>query len=67
MIEIQGIERVEMTQRIDQIRRRIAEIEDKIGMIGVGGDFQARNCQADEICRQADRNGNRYSEFACRQ
>ena len=40
MIEIQGIERVEMTQRIDQIRRRIAEIEDKIGMIGVGGDFQ---------------------------
>lgn len=40
MIEIQGIERVEMTKRIDQIRRRIAEIEEKIGMVGVGGDFQ---------------------------
>lgn len=40
MIEIQGIERVDMTKRIDQIRRRVAEIEEKIGMIGVGGDFQ---------------------------
>ena len=39
MIEIQAVERVDMTKRIDQIRRRIAEIEDKIGMIGVG-DFQ---------------------------
>ena len=31
-----------MTRRIDQIRRRIAEIEEKIGMIGVGGDFQTK-------------------------
>ena len=51
MIEIQGIERVEMTKRIDQIKRRIAEIEDKIGMIGVGGDFQTTLER--EIAKQA--------------
>ncbi len=39
MIEIQGIERIDLTRRVDQIKRRIAEIEEKIGMIGVG-DFQ---------------------------
>ena len=39
MIEIQPVERVEMSQRIDQIRRRIAAIEDKIGINGA--DFQA--------------------------
>ena len=51
MIEIQGVERVEMTRRIDQIRRRIAEIEEKIGMIGVGGDFQTTLER--EIAKQA--------------
>ena len=51
MIEIQGVERVEMTKRIDQIRRRIAEIEEKIGMIGVGGDFQTTLER--EIAKQA--------------
>ena len=51
MIEIQGIERVEMTKRIDQIRRRIAEIEEKIGMVGVGGDFQTTLER--EIAKQA--------------
>ena len=48
MIEIQPIERVSMTQHIDQVRRRITEIEEKIGM---GGDFQAR--LESEIARQA--------------
>lgn len=38
MIEIQPIQRVDLTQRVDQVRRRIAEIEDKIG---ISGDFQA--------------------------
>ena len=49
MIEIQPIERVDMTHRIDQIRRRIAAIEEKIGM--VGGDFQTTLER--EIARQA--------------
>lgn len=39
MIEIQPIERVDMTQRIDQVRRRIASIEKMIGING--DDFQA--------------------------
>lgn len=39
MIEIQPIERVNMTQRIDNVRRRIAEIETKIG---ISGDFQTK-------------------------
>lgn len=39
MIEIQPVERVDMSQRIDQIRRRIAAIENKIGIHGA--DFQA--------------------------
>ena len=56
MIEIQGVERVEMTKRIDQIRRRIAEIEEKIGMIGVGGDFQTTLER--EIAKQAKFNVN---------
>lgn len=51
MIEIQGIERVEMTQRIDQIRRRIAAIEEKIGMANLGGNFQTTLER--EIARQA--------------
>ncbi len=41
MIDIQPIQRVDMTHRIDQIRRRIAAIEEKIGMTGIGADFQA--------------------------
>ena len=48
MIEIQPIERVNMTQRIDQLRRRITEIEEKIG---ISGDFQATLER--EIARQA--------------
>ena len=40
-----------MTRRIDQIKRRIAEIEEKIGMIGVGGDFQTTLER--EIAKQA--------------
>jgi len=51
LIEIQGVERVEMTKRIDQIKRRIAEIEEKIGMVGVGGDFQTTLER--EIAKQA--------------
>ena len=39
MIEIQPVERVDMSQRIDQIRRRITAIENKIGINGA--DFQA--------------------------
>ena len=38
MIEIQPIQRVDMAQRVDQVRRRITEIEEKIG---IAGDFQA--------------------------
>lgn len=49
MIEIQPVERVEMSQRIDQIRQRIAAIEDKIGINGA--DFQATLER--EIARQA--------------
>ena len=49
MIEIQPIERVDMTQRIDQVRRRIAAIEKMIGLNGV--DFQATLER--EIARQA--------------
>lgn len=49
MIEIQPIERVDMTQRIDNVRRRIAEIEDKIGISG--NDFQTTLER--EIARQA--------------
>lgn len=52
MIDIQPVERVNMTQRIDQIRRRITEIEEKIG-IG-SGDFQATLER--EIARQAAMN-----------
>ena len=51
MIEIQGIERVDLTRRVDQIKRRIAEIQEKIGMIGVG-DFQ-RTLER-EIAKQAN-------------
>ena len=52
MIEIQPIqplEHVDMTQRIDQVRRRIAAIEKMIGING--GDFQATLER--EIARQA--------------
>lgn len=49
MIEIQPVERVEMSKRIDQIRQRIAAIEEKIGINT--GDFQATLER--EIARQA--------------
>ncbi len=49
MIEIQPIERVEVAKRIDQIRQRIASIENKIGINGV--DFQTTLER--EIARQA--------------
>ena len=49
MIEIQPIERVDMTQRVDQVRRRIAAIEKMIGLNGM--DFQATLER--EIARQA--------------
>ncbi len=51
MIEIQGVERVEMTQRIDQIRRRIAAIEEQIGMARLGQSFQTTLER--EMARQA--------------
>lgn len=51
MIEIQPIERVDMLQRIDQVKRRIAAIEEKIGMLGIGADFQTTLER--EIARQA--------------
>lgn len=41
MVDIQPIQRVDMTHRIDQIRRRIAAIEEKIGMTGISADFQS--------------------------
>ena len=49
LIEIQPVERVEMSKRIDQIRQRIAAIEEKIGINT--GDFQATLER--EIARQA--------------
>ena len=50
MIDIQPVERVEMAQRIDNIRRRISAIEEKIGINT--GDFQATLER--EIARQAN-------------
>ena len=47
MIQIQGIERVDLTHRIDDVRQRIAAIENKFG---IGGDFQTTLEQ--EIARQ---------------
>lgn len=52
MIEIQPVERVDMMQRIDQVRRRIAAIEKQIGINT--GDFQATLER--EILRQATMN-----------
>ena len=49
MIEIQPVERVEMSKRIDQIRQRIASIEEKIGINTA--DFQSTLER--EIARQA--------------
>lgn len=49
MIDIQPIERVDMTQRVDQVRRRIAAIEKMIGINGA--DFQTTLER--EIQRQA--------------
>lgn len=47
MIQIQGIERVDLTHRIDDVRQRIAAIENRFG---IGGDFQTTLEQ--EIARQ---------------
>lgn len=38
MIQIQGIDRVDLTHRIDEVKQRIATIENKFG---IGGDFQS--------------------------
>ena len=37
MIQIQGLDRVDLTHKLDDVRQRIAAIEDKFG---IGGDFQ---------------------------
>lgn len=47
LIQIQGIERVDLTHRIDDVRQRIAAIENRFG---IGGDFQTTLEQ--EIARQ---------------
>ena len=47
MIQIQGIERVDLTHRIDDVRQRIEAIETRFG---IGGDFQTTLEQ--EIARQ---------------
>ena len=47
LIEIQGIERVDLTKRMDAVRRRIEAIESRFG---VGGDFETR--LNEEIQRQ---------------
>ena len=48
MIQIQGIERVDLTHRIDDVRQRIAAIENRFG---IGGDFQTTLER--EIARQS--------------
>lgn len=48
MIKIQGIERVNLTQRIDEVRQRISAIENRFQ---IGGDFQTTLENA--IARQA--------------
>lgn len=52
MISIQGIERVGLTRRIDEIRQRITNIENNFGTGGIGGDFQAT--LEKEIARQEE-------------
>ena len=37
MIQIQGVDRVDLTHRIDDVRQRVAAIENKFG---IGGEFQ---------------------------
>ncbi len=37
MIELQGLEKVDLTHKLDDVRQRIMAIEDKFG---IGGDFQ---------------------------
>ena len=54
MIDIESIQpvgRTDLTRRIDQIKRRIAAIEDKIGVGNLGADFQTTLER--EIQRQA--------------
>ena len=50
MIQIQGIERVDLTHRIDEVRQRISAIENRFG---VGGDFQTT--LENEMARQAEK------------
>lgn len=50
MIKIQGIERVDLTHRIDEVRERISAIENRFG---IGGDFQTT--LEKEIARQAEK------------
>lgn len=50
MIQIQGIERVDLTHRIDEVRQRISAIENKFG---IGGDFQT--ALEREIARQSEK------------
>lgn len=49
--DIQSVGRTNMTRRIDQIKKRIAAIEEKIGVTNIGADFQATLER--EIQRQA--------------
>ena len=41
MIQINGIERVELTHRIESVKQRISDIEKRFGIGGEGGSFQA--------------------------
>ena len=50
--DIQAVGRTNMTQRIDQIKKRIASIEEKIGVTRIGADFQMTLER--EIQRQAN-------------
>ncbi|MBR3745771.1 MAG: lytic transglycosylase domain-containing protein [Selenomonadaceae bacterium] len=49
--DIQSVGRTNMTRRIDQIKKRIAAIEEKIGVTKIGADFQTTLER--EIQRQA--------------
>ena len=50
MIQIHGIEKVDLTHRIDEVRQRISAIENRFG---VGGDFQTT--LENEMARQAEK------------
>lgn len=50
MIQIHGIERVDLTHRIDEVRQRISAIENRFG---IGGDFQTT--LENEMARQVEK------------